>query len=61
MITWVAASNTYGVGHNFAYSSDLLKWTADGRGSARALQLVVSGLIVKPAAILRLRMAARTV
>ena len=35
--------------------------TADGLGSARALQLVVAGLTVELAAILRLRMAGRIV
>ena len=40
---------------------DLLKWTADGPGTARALQLAVSGLIAKLAATLSLPMAAKIV
>ena len=46
---------------DFTCLSDLLKWTADGPGSTRALQLVVAGLIAKLAATLRLPMAARVV
>ena len=46
---------------NMTWSCGLLKWTADGRGSALALQLVVAGLIAELAVILHLRMAARIV
>ena len=46
---------------DFTCLSDLLKWTADGPGSTRALQLVVAGLGAEVVATPRLRMAAMIV
>ena len=48
-----------GLADNLTCSYGLLKWTADGRGSALALQLVVVEPIAELAVILHLQMAAR--